>query len=701
MLQRILSSVVILIVSQVLLACQSVPHADYYVSPDGRDSWSGKLAQPNKARTDGPFASVERAMKAVAEETFPEPYPRSAYEAVILIRAGTYYLDQGLLIQRQNWSTPRPLTIASYPGETAKLVGGKPVTNWRKVDEHIYEARLPVPEGANQIYVDGIRAPLARHPNHDYLPVAWVRREEPVSKEFFRYRALDFRNEDKPDAPDPATWDISQARVVVWPRIDWFSFERRVTELDLENHIVKLDEPVRYDISSGNRYFFKNIPQLLDVPGEAFIDTANDLVRLWPPSGAPQDADVIVATAPYLFRIEGRSPDQRAENVQILNLDLSITAGTAIELENVSHITIHGCRIENTGEHGIALEAASHVTITDNLIQYIGYHGITLRGGDPTAPDAPNNDVTHSNVIDNNHIHHVGRRVGHACGIAIWQAGRNQITHNLIHHSPRYGINLSGLRYQLLKEENPRVNFENRHEFLHARENLIAFNHIHHVVLDSADAGAISAWGAGRDNMIYHNLIHEVGNARSYNTHGIFLDDGVDYWRVSHNTVWGLIGRTTANEAAFIKGIGHVIENNVLIVDQNTDSGIGSDYYVKTGEVTRDLTFRRNIIYIESDRGAAMHFWNWSDDRVKHSDHNLFYSPHGRVTIYGGIADQNLGVWQKHYDQHSLILDPRFINAGKRDYRLKEDSPAFKLGFEKIDYDSIGLRDDYPKRLQQ
>ena len=28
-----------------------------YVSPQGKDSWSGKLDSPNDGRTDGPFAS--------------------------------------------------------------------------------------------------------------------------------------------------------------------------------------------------------------------------------------------------------------------------------------------------------------------------------------------------------------------------------------------------------------------------------------------------------------------------------------------------------------------------------------------------------------------------------------------------------------------------------------------------------------------
>jgi hypothetical protein len=35
--------------------------------------------------------------------------------------------------------------------------------------------------------------------------------------------------------------------------------------------------------------------------------------------------------------------------------------------------------------------------------------------------------------------------------------------------------------------------------------------------------------------------------------------------------------------------------------------------------------------------------------------------------------------------------DPRFVDAAKGDFRLQDDSPAFKLGFKPIPFDQIGL----------
>jgi hypothetical protein len=50
--------------------------------------------------------------------------------------------------------------------------------------------------------------------------------------------------------------------------------------------------------------------------------------------------------------------------------------------------------------------------------------------------------------------------------------------------------------------------------------------------------------------------------------------------------------------------------------------------------------------------------------------------------------------WQSQgFDQHSIVADPLFENWEKDNYRLKKDSPAFKLGFEQIPVDKIGQYD--------
>jgi len=42
--------------------------AEWHVSPSGNDTWSGSLAEPNADRTDGPFATLERARDAIRNQ---------------------------------------------------------------------------------------------------------------------------------------------------------------------------------------------------------------------------------------------------------------------------------------------------------------------------------------------------------------------------------------------------------------------------------------------------------------------------------------------------------------------------------------------------------------------------------------------------------------------------------------------------------
>ena len=49
--------------------------------------------------------------------------------------------------------------------------------------------------------------------------------------------------------------------------------------------------------------------------------------------------------------------------------------------------------------------------------------------------------------------------------------------------------------------------------------------------------------------------------------------------------------------------------------------------------------------------------------------------------------------WQNAgWDKHSLVADPLFMDWKHDDFRLKPESPAFKLGFKKIPVEEIGIR---------
>ena len=80
---------------------------------------------------------------------------------------------------------------------------------------------------------------------------------------------------------------------------------------------------------------------------------------------------------------------------------------------------------------------------------------------------------------------------------------------------------------------------------------------------------------------------------------------------------------------------------------------------------------------------------------------NVYYNACGKAQIRVENELLSLEEWKKHmrnkltYDADSICADPLFVNAENHDYRLREDSPALKLGIKTIDADEIGLRKDY------
>jgi hypothetical protein len=98
------------------------------------------------------------------------------------------------------------------------------------------------------------------------------------------------------------------------------------------------------------------------------------------------------------------------------------------------------------------------------------------------------------------------------------------------------------------------------------------------------------------------------------------------------------------------------------------------------------FTFTQNIVYWTNN--SPLLGSNWRDDNFK-IDGNLYWNPNHTVKFPG---DLTLEQWREKrgQDRNSIIADPLFVDAAKRDYRLKPDSPAKQIGFVEFDYTKAG-----------
>ncbi|MBW7456643.1 right-handed parallel beta-helix repeat-containing protein, partial [Paenibacillus sepulcri] len=475
-------------------------------------------------------------------------------------------------------------------------------------------------------------------------------------------------------------------------------------------------------------YRLQGALELLTEPGEFHFDEQAGELYYYPRKLPIEDQRIVVPSVKRVLEVKGSSCQAPARNLIFEGLSIEGSDFTdeyrmphnnceypearegLVYMENAEHIAVLGCRLRHSGFSGVMLNGSCRNNrIEGNLIGHIGHNGIYLIGAEPGGGPFKNAGESYTNKLNsirNNWIRSCGELVGHGSGIQLYQSGDNCIVHNRIHDMPRYGMSVKGLRYQLMEGSyyNEEVTWDNHWDFLHARNNLIAWNDISDVMKDSQDGGMFESWGAGRGNRIIGNRFHHSGIYFSFGF-CIYLDDASDDYLIAHNVIHDLFsaGSGVLWFVIFAKGIGSRIENNLLV---RNDARAAFGTQEMAGEANRDIAIVRNIA---CDSGEQLyHFVNWDDSRLLDADYNIFFRGGQEPTVTGIYGDDKMGrspvpweAWRKvmggKFDAHTLEADPLLLESEDgMEFRLSADSPAYALGWETIDITRIGLTDEFP-----
>ena len=138
-----------------------------YVAADGNDAWSGALAQPNAAKTDGPFASIERARDEVRKRK-----AAAAQGVEVFVRGGEYLVPDTLKFSAADSGTDKaPVVYRAYQNERPVLIGGRRISAWQPWKGSIVQADVSKQGFKNArfeiLVFNGKRQHLARYPNFD------------------------------------------------------------------------------------------------------------------------------------------------------------------------------------------------------------------------------------------------------------------------------------------------------------------------------------------------------------------------------------------------------------------------------------------------------------------------------------------------------------------------------------------------------
>ncbi|MBQ6065350.1 MAG: right-handed parallel beta-helix repeat-containing protein [Clostridia bacterium] len=690
--------------------------AQFYVSvSDGDDTYEGTL--------DRPFATLEKAREAVrALEKTGLP------GVTVAVKAGEYRVAGLSFTKEDGGSQTCPVTYCAYGDGEVVLNGGmtlppeafSPVTDEAMLARLTEDAKQKVVcvkladlgvtkaqygkiyavgsyntagrydgDWAGDIYcelfVNDKRQNLARYPD-----TGWLETEEVVETGYGRETdgSLTARaNWDEVRNPAPDVYRVSQEladRVVAWKTLDdvwvfgywkydWADASSPIGSFDHENRTLSPKFVSTFGTKTGAPYYFFNVFEELDAPGEWYLDRDAGVLYLYPDgdlSGAV--IDLSLTTQPILA-VEG------ATDLTFRGFTVKGTRGDAIVVSG-DRIAVADCLIKNIAGNAVVMNGCDNLA-ADNEITRTGKGGIILSGGDVETL-VPGNSRAENNLIhDWSEIYQTYQPAVTLNGVG------NICAHNEMFNSPHEAITYAG----------------NNH--------VMEYNLIHDVCLLSDDAGAIYSgrrWDWYGD-VIRYNCIYNIGSGQ-HRPVGIYLDDAL-----SGQTVYGnLIVNAPSIGIQLGGGRDLDVRNNVVVntnvnpftYDQRAADGVTGGWFTHSSRKDGDMW---QLLYGSPWQSAVWQkafpaMTRFSDD-FDHTDSpdfvpNPAYSKvTGNVVVsiggkLGGISE----LAEKYSDiSGNAVFRPRqtadvFTDPANGDYSLKEDSLVFNKipDFEPLPLDEIG-----------
>lgn len=690
--------------------------ADLFVATNGSDAWSGTRAEPNAQKTDGPFASLERARDEVRKL---KAAGRPGKGVTVNVREGVYSLPRTFALGAEDSGTERaPIVYRAFRSEPVTLSGGRELSEFaphrgavlkcsvkalgldtlKPVTTDRFAGDVP----AFELFFEGRRMDLARWPN--------ARPSNPRGGEWSfvaQTPAQPSRTRFFYSGDRPARWaHPEEAQVHLFPWWDWFDQYVDVQSIDPAKREIVLSSPTGYDIQIGRRFYVRNVFEELDAPGEWYFDRRERVLYFYPPSSIEQ-AKPVVSVLDSLVKLRD------ARHVTLRGLTLEACRGTAVMVMGGSDNQVAGCTLRNTGMDGINIDGGVRNSAVGNDIYETGRGGIRMAGGDRKTL------TSSEHRADNNHIHHFGRVLKcYQPALSINGVGC-RVSHNLIHDGPHAAILLNG------------------------NDHVVEFNDIHHVCMETSDSGAFYT---GRDwtyrgNVFRYNRLHDIygygfekidekqGTVRYVSpdrAQGIYLDDGMSGFHIYGNVLYR-VGDMMLQVGG---GRDNLIENN-LFIDGHPAIGVDARWptypwethnvarlkevpyqkppwstrYPELAKPMRNFRwpegnrFFRNIVASLAPHGEGFLGFRYAvpPDAVQ-IDRNLVWNGGRSILVQANLLGAaNRGSlpwdrWQREgFDRGSLNADPRFVDPASDNFQLRDDSPAYKLGFQRIPMEQIGL----------
>ncbi len=654
------------ILVQLFLSTIVQGQATFFVSPRGNDANKGTQAKP--------FALISRALTEAR---------KTSGSVTINLLGGTYYLDRPIVLTSEDSrKKDETLTITNFGSQKVTISGGKSLNlKWEAYVNGIWRAKVNQDLVFDELIVNGELQRMARYPNYN------------PSARFLGGTAADAFSKER-----VAGWKSPGGGYVhTLHRNEWGDFHYIITGKNDKGGLALeggWQNNRRMGMHEKHR-FVENIFEELDTVNEWFYDRNARLLYYYPPKSLDiKKAKFETPQIAHLFEFKGSKTDP-VKNISIegltltqtlrtfmdnkealLRSDWTIYRGGAVLFDSAVNCSLKNCSLNNLGGNAIFFNNFNQdCEISGCTISEIGASAICFVG-DPNAVRSPSfeyHEFVPLNQIDrtpgpktnnypaesrvyNNLMFNLGLVEKQSAGVELSMCQSITVSHNTIYDVPRAGINISEGTWG---------------------GHMIEHNDVFNTVKESGDHGSFNSWGRDRywhpDKKVLDSIVETnfnlamldvvnaitIRNNRFRCDHGwdIDLDDGSSNYLIYNNLC--LNGGIKLRE-----GVNRVVENNIMI--NNT-------FHPHVWFKNSNDVFRHNIVsagYLPID----IDVWG------KETDYNVFPDSASLKTA-----------WSRGTDNHSLCGDLDFVDPQNGDFRLKDGSIAFSVGFKNFAMDSFGV----------
>ncbi|MCH5376483.1 MAG: right-handed parallel beta-helix repeat-containing protein, partial [Planctomycetes bacterium] len=458
----------------------------------------------------------------------------------------------------------------------------------------------------------------------------------------------------------PSGWKTADERLMfgAWGHL-WAGRYVRIANVDVPQRRIRTADRATYGFRQGQPYYYLNILEELDQPGEWYWDRRRGIVYLYlPPLTELTNVEFPRLSAPLVMMNNVRHVTLRG-----LTFELGRTDGVVI-LGGEKNL-LAGCTVRRMGGNGVIVQGGEGHGVLGCDLETLGAGGVRMDGGDRKTLRPGGHFVENCHIHDFSRVDRVYAPAVHLDGVG------NRIAHNLMHDSPHHALRVEGW------------------------DHVIEFNEVHSVVYEYDDQAGIDIYGhpAYRGLVIRYNYWHHIGSGHDVaGQAGIRLDDYISAVRMIGNVFY----RSSGGKFGGIQihgGKDNIADNN-LFIDCKSAFSFSAWGQQRWEQRLAEPGALRQLARDGVDRDDSPHRSRYPDlaDLASHADRNFLLR--NLAIDCGQFRVRDRGV-NELLDNHQMFGDPGFADRQRDDFSLPADLPLYdRCGFRPIPLADIGLYAD-------